>query len=681
LDNKDSEPLEIVLQLAGLNTTLTITDSSGDDYQTSAISSATRTLTQLRDVPQSISVVTNERIKDQGMQTIGDVVRYVPGVTAIQGENNRDQIVIRGNGSSADFFLDGLRDDVQYYRDLYNLEQLEVLKGPNAMIFGRGGGGGVINRVTKQPTPSALRELTFQGGSNRNRRVTADINQPLNSSTWFRVNGAYENSDSFRNYVGLNRLAFNPTVTINTGPQTLLRFGFEHLQDDRVADRGIPSVRGRPAQVDVSSFFGDPKKSRVRSRVNLLTSSFEHYVGKLSVRNRTLLGFYDRFYQNFVPGSVNANANVRLSAYNNSTRRSNFFNQTDLTYRLTMGSTKHTLLGGAEFGHQLSKNFRQTGFFDNSSTTILVPLANPTIDTAITFRQNQSDANNRVLARIAATYWQDQIELTPRVQLLMGLRYDHFDLGFHNNRNGENLSRIDNLLSPRAGIIFRPISPLSLYGSYGVSYLPSSGDQFSSLTQITQTLKPEKFANYEVGAKWDVLHLSVNAALYRLERTNTRAVDPNDPARLVQTGSQRTDGFEAEVNGNPVRRWKISGGYSYQNAFITSATTTAAAGARVAQVPRNTFSLWNQFSLLKSWRVGLGLTHRSDMFAAIDNRVTLPGYTRLDAAVFFKLTEGISLQANLENLLNRRYYLNADGNDNISPGSPRGARVGLSWKF
>ncbi|MGH9880514.1 MAG: TonB-dependent receptor, partial [Pyrinomonadaceae bacterium] len=197
-----------------------------------------------------------------------------------------------------------------------------------------------------------------------------------------------------------------------------------------------------------------------------------------------------------------------------------------------------------------------------------------------------------------------------------------------------------------------------------------------------QTLKPEKFSNYEVGTKWD-LHrsLSLTAAAYRLDRTNTRAVDPNDPTRIVQTGSQRSNGFEAGLSGSVTREWKIVGGYSYQNAFVTSATTAAPAGARVAQVPRNTFSLWNNFGFLKKWRAGLGVIHRSDMFAAIDNKVVLPGYIRADAAVFYNVTEKLGLQANLENLFNKKYYVNADSNDNISPGYPRAARFALTWKF
>lgn len=681
LNYTNTEPREIVLQIAQSNAVVTITDTSG--YLTSAVSSATKTLTALRDIPQSISVVTREQIQDQSMQSIADVVNYVPGIASHQGENNRDQLVIRGNSSSADFFLNGVRDDVQYYRDLYNVEHVEALKGPNAMLFGRGGGGGVVNRVSKDASFTPLRELTFQGGSFSNKRFTGDFDQRLGKKVAFRLNGLYENSGSFRKSVDLERYGLNPTVTIAPGPDTTLSFGYEHFNDKRVADRGIPSFAGRPADTPISTFFGNPNDSRVRATVNLASATISHQVGELNIRNRTLFGDYDRDYQNYVPGAVTPDkTKVALSAYNNATKRRNIFNQTDLTYYLATGRVRHTLLGGAELGRQLTNNFRNTGFFNNSATSILVPYENPISSTPVTFRQSAIDANNHLRTNLAAGYFQDQIELSRRVQVVAGLRFDYFDLQFHNNRTGDNLRRIDRLISPRAGLVFKPGDSLSLYGNYSVSYLPSSGDQFSSLTSITQEVTPEKFNNYEVGAKWDVRQsLFVTVALYQLNRTNTRATDPNDPTRILQTGSQRTNGVEVGLNGSITRKWNVAGGYAFQDAFITSATVAARADAQIAQVPHHTFSLWNNYQITGKFSAGLGVIRRSDMFAAVDNTVVLPGHTRADAAVFYSVSEHWRFQANIENLFNGKYYINADGNNNISPGRPRGARVGLIARF
>lgn len=675
------DPREFVLQLAFRQDTVTVTAPT--DYQVPAIRTATRTPTPLRDVPQAVTVVTDQLIKDQLMLSLGDVVRYVPGAAAHQGENNRDEVILRGNNSSANFFVDGVRDDVQYYRDLYNLEQVEVLKGPNALIFGRGGAGGVVNRVTKAAEFGAFRRAVFQGGTFGHKRVSTDLDTAFSSTVAVRFNAVYENSDSFRSHVGLERYGASPTLTFAPSQQTTVTVGYEYWHDARVADRGVSSFQGRPVDVAVSTFYGDPANSHVKADVNLTNATIEHRVGRLTIRNHTLFGAYDRGYQNFVPGVVNADASqVTLTSYNNTTRRHNLFNQTDVTYSASTGAVRHTLLAGAEAGQQLTDNFRNTGFFNNATTSVLVPFEAPTVSVPVTFRQSATDADNHLRTLVAAAYAQDQIALSTRVQVVAGLRVDRFNLRYRDNRSGTTLERVDDLVSPRAGLVIKPIEPLSLYGSYSVSYLPSSGDQFSSLTTITQQVEPEKFSNYEVGAKWDPAPgLSVTTAGYRLDRTNTRATDPDDPTRIVQTGSQRTNGYELGLNGRITAAWSVAGGYAFQSAHVTSATTAAKAGATVGQVPRHTLSLWNRYQVRPKFAAGLGVLYRSDMFATIADTVTIPGYVRADAAVYWSLTRTMRLQVNVENLFDRRYFLNADSDTNISPGSPRAIRVALMTTF
>ncbi|HKE84612.1 MAG TPA: TonB-dependent siderophore receptor [Vicinamibacterales bacterium] len=670
-----------VLQIAGFQEKVKVTAPGG--YQVPAIASATKTMTPLRDVPQSVTVVTHELIKDQMMMSMGDVMRYVPGITVHQGENNRDQVIIRGNSSSADFFMNGVRDDVQYYRDLYNLDRVEVLKGPNALIFGRGGAGGVVNRVTKDAGFMPVRELSLQAGTFDNRRFTMDVGQPLNGKVAVRLNGLYENSDSFRDFVGIERYGVTPSVTVNASDRTKVSFRYEYLHDSRGADRGITSFQGAPADVDRSTFYGNPNLSDVRADVNIGSATIEHEFNGFTLRNTTALANYDRFYQNFVPGAVTPDkSQVTLTAYNNATDRTNLFNQTDATMIAHTGGLRHTVLAGAEFGHQLTDNFRNTGFFNNTVTSILAPYSAPTISTPVTFRQSTTDADNHVVANVAAAYVQDQIDLSSHVLALAGVRFDRFELDYHDNRANLTRQRADNLVSPRAGLVYKPIVPVSIYTSYSVSYLPGSGDQFSSLTNITEQLKPEQFTSYEVGGKWDARPgLSLTTAVYRLDRTNTRSTDPNDPTRIVQTGSQRTNGFELGANGYVTMRWSVAGGYAYQDAYVSQATASAVSGARVGQVPQHTFSLWNNYQLLPKVGAALGVVHRSDMFAAIDNAVTLPGYTRADAAAFFTVTRQLRFQVNVENLFDKKYFVNADSNTNISPGFPRAVRVGLTTNF
>ncbi len=264
---------------------------------------------------------------------------------------------------------------------------------------------------------------------------------------------------------------------------------------------------------------------------------------------------------------------------------------------------------------------------------------------------------------------------------MLGVRYDRFDVDFHNNRNDQELSREDDLLSPRAGLVFKPVEAASLYGSWSVSYLPSSGDQFSSLTATTSTLEPERFDNYELGAKWDVLpDLALTAAVYRLDRSNTSAPDPNDATRTVQTGSQRTTGLELGAMGNLTSAWQVMGGFAEQRAEITSTTAAAKEGARVPLVPERTVSLWNRWQLLPALGLGLGVVHQSDLYAAIDNTVTLPGFTRADAALFVRLHPLLGAQVNVENVLDERYYATSHGNNNIMPGASRTVRVTLTTR-
>lgn len=660
---------------------VTATATRRSAYAAPRTTTATKTDTPLRDTPQAVTVVTRELIADQSMQNMGDVVRYVPGVTMGQGEGHRDQPTIRGNASTADFFVDGVRDDAQYFRDLYNVERVEALKGSNAMIFGRGGGGGVINRVTKEAQWQRTGTLTLEGGSFDHKRSTLDVGQGLGKAA-ARFNGMYERSGGFRDYARLERYGLNPTLAIAAGDRTRLRLGYEYYDDERAVDRGIPSFQGRPSDAPITRFFGNPDVSHADARIHAADAMLEHATeAGLTLRNHARFTSYDKFYQNVFPGgAVNAaRTQVNLAGYNNRNDRSNLFNQTDLTYGLNTGSVRHTLLLGAELGRQVTDNFRNTGYFDSTATSLAVPFDRPTVAAPVTFRQSATDADNHVKATVAAVYAQNQVELSRQWQAIVGLRYDRFDLRFHNDRNGQALRRDDRLLSPRAGLVFKPVEPLSLYSAYSVSYLPSSGDQFSSLTATTKTLEPERFTNYELGAKWDVRPaFSVTTAAYRLDRTNTSAPDPADPTRTVQTGSQRTSGYELGATGNLTRAWQVAGGWASQRATIRSATSAAKAGATVPLVPHHTLSLWNRYQVARALGVGLGVVHQAQVYAAVDNTVRLPSFTRVDGALFVTLNRHLRAQLNLENLLDERYYPTSQGNNNIMPGASRTVRMSVA---
>jgi catecholate siderophore receptor len=653
-------------------------------YAARTISTATKTPVALRDLPQAVTVINRALITDLSMQGIADVVRYVPGITMGQGEGHRDQPTIRGNSSTADFFIDGVRDDAQYFRDLYNVERVEAIKGSNAMIFGRGGGGGVINRAMKEADWTPLRELMLQGGSYHNRRMTLDIGQGLGDRLAGRINGVYENSDLFRDRVGLKRHGIHPTLTFLTSSgRTRATLGYENFVDRRTVDRGIPSFRGEPIATGISTFFGNPVLSFSDARVHSSAATVSHRTDRVAIRNSTRFTAYDKFYQNVFPGAVSADGSaVSLSGYNNSHDRRNLLNQTDLTVIARTGRVSHALLFGAELGRQVTDNFRNTGYFGDTSPTASAPVSAPTNFAPVTFRQSATDADNHVTNTLRSIYIQDQLALSDHVQLLAGMRYESFGIRYHDNRTGSILSRDDGMVSPRIGLVFKPVVPASIYLSYSVSHLPSAGDQFSSLTDVTKALEPERFENLEVGAKWDVTdRFALTTALYRLDRTNTRAPSPIDPSLTVQTGSQRSSGYELGASGNVTTGWEIAGGFARQRSVITSTTAAATAGATVPLVPASTFSLWSKHRVFSRLGAGLGVVHQTEMYAAIDNTVTLPAFTRLDGALFLRLGSHLRAQMNLENLLNERYYPLAHNNNNITPGSPRAVRLSLTTGF
>jgi catecholate siderophore receptor len=655
------------------------------EYGVRSTSTATRTNTDIRNIPQALTVISESQIEDQALRSIADVLTFVPGATPGTGEGNRDQMTLRGNNTTADFFVDGIRDDVQYFRDLYNLDRVEILRGSNAMIFGRGGGGGVVNRVTKRSSLAPYREFRAAGDSEGGLRLTGDVDQPLGSRIGLRINGLYENGDSFRRHVDLERYAVNPTLAFLPGSATRIDLSYEYLHDRRTADRGVPSSAGEPLQGFDRTFFGDPDKSFAKADVHLATLGFEHRFGDgLTLRNRTLYGDYDKFYQNIFPnGAVSSAGTVALSAYNDTTRRRNLFSQTDLVWDNRIAGIDQTLLVGFELGRQKGRNQRRNGIFSAASTgptSISVPLDEVTVDRPVTFLAN--GANNRIEGNVAAAYIQDQIRFSDWLELVAGLRFDRFSLDIDNRSNGQQFSRTDNLWSPRLGLIVKPGRALSLYASYSRSYLPQSGDQFSSLNLTSEALKPEKFDNYELGAKWEPIDgLLATAAVYQLDRTNTQARDPADSSRIVLTGAQRSRGLELGLERSVTHRWQISAGYALQKATITETTVAAPEGREVPLVPRHSFSLWNRYDVSEKLGIGLGLLARSKSYASISNQVKLPGYARVDAALFYDLPRGFEAQVNFENLFGADYFPTAHNDNNIAPGAPRTVKASVRFGF
>ena len=640
---------------------------------------ATKTDTPLLDVPQTVNVVTRAQIQDQAMQDLGGVLRYVPGVTVGQGEGNRDQITLRGQNTTADFFLDGVRDDAQYFRGLYNLERVEVLKGPYALIFGRGGGGGIVNRVQKTPSTDGL----FMGGrASANSfgawEFAADVNAPVSDRAAVRINAVFENLDNHRDFFGGERYAVNPYVAVELGAAWRAGLSLEHVHDDRVTDRGIPSIAGAPITGYRDRFFGVPDINRTTLDADIAKLRLDGALAdNLHVSTTVLFGDYDKRYTNvFANGPASSpTGTVPLSAYTDAADRQNLLVQGNLVWETRAGGIDHIIMFGLEYADQDSANQRRNGVLSSAS----LDLANPVFPT-VTFPSLSRDTASNV--RSASAYVQDQISLGERFEVVAGLRYDRFEItGLDFMPDPDRpFARTDEKVSPRLGLIYKPQPDVSIYGSYSRSFLPRSGDQFLTLSVTQQNLEPEEFTNHEVGAKWDIRpDLNITAAVFRLDRTNATTPDPLNPTVTINVGATRTEGFELALTGRVMPNWQVSGGYSWQDARLQGNDSV-----RLGQTPKQQVSVWNRYDISRRLGFGLGVIHQSSQFAAIRTSAAttrLPGFTRVDAAVFYRVSDTVRMQLNIENLLDESYVSDAHNNFNISTGAPLNARLTLSARF
>ncbi len=677
---------------------------------------ATKINTPLVNIPQSLSVVTREFITDTSFQNLTDITRYVPGVDVHQGEGNRDELIIRGVDSSANFFVNGFRDDVQIFRDLYNAQSVEVLKGPSAITFGRGVGGGLVNRTLKEADGQRIYEATTQTGSYVDRRLTLDAGQAVTETFAARLNAMYEKSDAFRQYGWLERYGINPTVTMKVGDATKIRLSYEDFHDERTADRGNPSqglnfvppssTRLYPAfpfapNGDLTAFFGSPNLNTARASVQTLMAFIDHdFENGLTMKNGTYFADYRKFYQNVYPGNGPLSGAVNptdtafnRAAYNHTTNRDNTFNDTDLIYKGDTGAISHTIGFGTQIGRQYGIDVRNTGLFPNrTSTEVDNPFA-PTYSGPIYFIHQYpgaffpgvttADSNSKYALNTQSAYARDTIEITRWLQLIGAGRYDRFDL-----------SALDlNTLTSRARV--RPLRVtagrcdhkacrkyVDLLCLHGV--VPAGIRRpFSALTDGTVILAPQKFVNKEIGAKWNILpKLLFSAAVYKLVRTNIPLPDPNNPGFFIVSGSNTIHGLETELKGYLTDKWQSWLGYAYTDARVSGDTSaTIQAGNRIQLVPFHQFSWWNKYQITLVWAASIGVIYFSDLFTSSDDTVYLPGFVRVDAGLYATLNKTWQAQVTVENLFNKGYWASADGNNNISPGQSRTIRLKATARF
>ena len=653
-----------------------------DGYDIEKTRSATKTETPLIDVPQTVTVLSREQLDDQGVESLNDALRYVPGVVLGQGEGHRDQITLRGQSTTADFFLDGLRDDAQYYRSLYNIDRVEVLKGANALIFGRGGGGGVINRVSKAPEFNKTRtDLAGGFDSFGGWSLAADLDQPLSENFAARLNATYEGFANHRDLYHGHFTGIAPTLGWQLGEATRLVLGYEYADDQRVTDRGVPSFAGSPLHGYDDTFFGSPAANHSAVTAHIARARLDHdFSDGLSTNLSGQYAHYDKYYGNVYARSPATATTVELEGYNSDTIRENWIVQGNLVWQGETAGLGHQLLLGFEASDQLTDAKRSEAAFGAAAASrITVPLAQRLTLPTVTFGASSRSSLSKV--RALSAYVQDQIDLGELVKVVLGLRYDDFRITSTNRVNSFRATRSDGKWSPRAGLIIKPRENVSLYASYAKSFLPQSGDQFTVLDATTASLAPEEFRNLEAGVKWDLTErLTFTAAAFQIDRTNTRANDPITGV-VVQTGKSRTKGFELAAVGQIAKGLQVTLGYTLQDGEIISTNAAAPAGRALAQLPRHQFSAWGRYDFTDQLGVAVGAVRQSQQFATISNAVRLPGFTRIDAALFYKVSAALELQVNVENLTDTDYFPSAHTDHNISTGAPLNARLGVKLRF
>ena len=646
-----------------------------------------KTPTALINVPSSLSVIDKIQIERQSLTSMADILQYTPGASAGQGEDHRDQMTIRGQNTTADFFIDGLRDDVQYFRPLYNLERVEILRGSNALLFGRGGGGGIVNRVSKTADlTESFASVNAGIDTFSAHSVSFDINRKIDDEQGLRVNAFYESMENHRDGKEGDRVAINPTYSVYVGEETKLTLSYEYVDDERVIDRGVPSNGNGPLMGQDETLFGDPDFNLTTFEGHIARTVLEHNINDDWSINGTLqFADYDKLYQNFYPAGYDAETDlVTIDNYIDPTQRENLILQINAVGNVMTGDVEHTILMGAEYGNQDTANKRDELRF-NGSDKFTIPLNSIFVAPPIEEQRNTRDRASDVT--FTSVFFQDEAQITDWLILVAGLRYDSFDIDVTDNVALQNnvqglFGRKDTEMSPRLGAIYKPDENLSLYVSYSKSFLPRSGDQFLTLNLTSEALAPEEFLNKEIGVKWNPTDtLAVTAAIFEIERENGSVVDPTNPEQSLLTGTE-TSGFEVQVVGNLTEQWQINAGYSHLDAEEMGRVSDGVVSNRtLSQVPENMLSIWNNYEFSEKLSLGLGFVYQSEQFASLSNTVELPSFTRVDVAAYYQVNEKTSVQFNIENLLDEEYFSAAHNDNNITVAEPVNARVSVSYKF
>ncbi|MBA5981556.1 TonB-dependent siderophore receptor [Pseudomonas sp. MD195_PC81_125] len=661
-------------------------EEQAEDPRVKISTTATRTMTPVRYVPQAIDSIKTSNVADYGTNDIGDALSGIPNVSS-SADTRFDSLRIRGFDASNDFYLDGIRDDSQYKRDLHNIERVEVLKGPAAVLYGRGSQGGIVNRVSKLPEFGRRSTIEAQGGSEDLRSLYADLSTDPSENLSLRLNMGNMDETSFRDGVSGNRQLFAPSMSWQLTPDLNWLVQYEYSRYNRTPDRGIPGVNGRPADVSRETTYGndhdfiDDKAQSLRSKLT--------YEINDNWQLRQTLGVFklDSDFDNTYLTSFDPKTNkVARQHWQQDLTTRNVYNNLELEGGFDTFGLEHRLLTGVEIGSQRRdpKLYNAaTGRTPSAQPVPSLDLFNPNRELRHTgSMQVFSDSHTEVESR--AVYVQDQLRLNEQWQLLAGLRYDTFDIESTNQLKNLTENRDSHSTSPRFGIVWTPLQNHSFYASWSKTFSPVGGGLIGitpGAAGNSNDLSPELTKQKEIGVKSDWLddRLSTTLAVYDLELYNRRTSDPNDPTLTVMTGLQRSRGVELTATGKLVGNWYMRGGVGVQDTTIEK-DNNGLEGKRVNNVAKHNGSLFLTWKPEMGWYGETGLTLVGQRYADNANTTVLPGYGRWDALLGYHFKDW-DLRAALNNITDREYYASATSQYQIQPGAPRSVVMTGTYSF
>ncbi|HEY0662880.1 MAG TPA: TonB-dependent siderophore receptor [Lysobacter sp.] len=656
----------------------------------------------LLDTPQSITVVPAELMQEQGVTTLRDALRNVPGISMQAGEGGvpaGDNLTLRGFSARTDLFVDGIRDFGGYSRDPFNLEQIEVIKGPASAQTGRGSTGGSINLASKAARSESFNNVGLSVGSDSLVRVTGDFNHALGETAAFRVNVmGHDGEVNGRDHVENQRFGVAPTLAFGLGTNTVTQFSLFHLEQDNVPDYGLPWVtathntlpRNGEAPVDRANWYGILERDYEKTRTDMATVSIEHsFSDTLKLENTTRWGVSTRDSVITAPRFTSNNDSTAISRAAPKTRDSRdsiLANVTNLTANFKTGSVQHDVVAGMELSHEKSKNRARI-------EDPLIALVTPTPTTDLynpdphgAYVPLVRDPLGTVMAEADSTavYLFDTLTLNPQWELSGGLRWDRFEvdtLAFDRTANvWAPRSRSDSMLSGRVGAVYKPVENGSIYVGYGTSFNPSA--EGMSLSATLADVEPEKSRTIELGTKWNLFdnHLTLTSAIFRTEKTNARTPDPTDPALTVLTGKQRVDGFEIGLAGRITQRWTVTGGYAWLDGEVLDTNDLREAGKALGNTPRHSASLWTTYEFTDGFEAGLGVQYVGDRWSSNREERKAEAYTLVDAMVSYRLNDAVALRLNGYNLTNKA-YIDRVGGGHYVPGAERTFMLSADFSF